>query len=151
VSIPELCIKRPIMISLVMIGILAFGLLAYVKLPVSDLPSVDFPTISVTTSLPGASPETMASSVATPLEKVFSTIPGVSSMTSTSSLGTTSITLQFDLDRNIDDAALDVQSAISSALRGFAQPAFLSQGEPFGITRALPGAVLKDDAALQSG
>jgi HAE1 family hydrophobic/amphiphilic exporter-1 len=105
------------MISLIMIGILAFGMLAYVKLPVSDLPSVDFPTISVNTSLPGASPETMASSVATPLEKVFSTIPGVSSMTSTSSLGSTNITLQFDLDRNIDDAALDVQSAISSAMR----------------------------------
>ena len=116
-SIPELCIRRPVMITLVMLGTLAFGLLAYLKLPVSDLPTVDFPTISVSTNLPGASPETMASSVATPLEKAFSTIPGIDSMTSSSSLGSTNITLQFDLSRHIDDAALDVQSAISSALR----------------------------------
>jgi hydrophobe/amphiphile efflux-1 (HAE1) family protein len=116
-TIPELCIRRPVMTSLVMIGILGFGLLAYFKLPVNDLPNVDFPTISVSASLPGASPETMASSVATPLEKQFSTIAGIDSMTSVSALGTTSITIQFKLDRDIDGAALDVQTAISSALR----------------------------------
>jgi HAE1 family hydrophobic/amphiphilic exporter-1 len=111
----ELFIRRPVMTTLVMTGVLLFGLLAYFKLPVSDLPSVDFPTIQVSANLPGASPETMASSVATPLEKQFSTIAGIDSMTSSSALGTTSITLQFNLSRNIDAAALDVQSAISSA------------------------------------
>ncbi|HEV7868145.1 MAG TPA: efflux RND transporter permease subunit [Chthoniobacteraceae bacterium] len=116
-SVPELCIRRPVMTTLVMLGLVAFGLLAYRQLPVSDLPSVDFPTISVSASLPGASPETMAASVATPLEKQFSTIAGIDSMTSTSGLGSTSITLQFALDRNIDDAALDVQTAISTASR----------------------------------
>jgi HAE1 family hydrophobic/amphiphilic exporter-1 len=116
-SVPELCIRRPVMTTLIMIGLVAFGLLAYQQLPVSDLPSVDFPTISVTANLPGASPDTMASSVATPLEKQFSTIAGIDSMVSSSGLGSTSITLQFSLDRNIDDAALDVQTAISSASR----------------------------------
>src|SRR5688572_25398688 len=116
-TLPELCIRRPVMTSLVMLGILGFGLLAYVKLPVNDLPTVDFPTISVSASLPGASPETMASSVATPLEKQFSTIAGIDSMTSLSALGTTRITIQFKLDRDIDGAALDVQSAIASASR----------------------------------
>ena len=116
-SIPELCIRRPVMTTLVMLGILGFGLLAYNRLPVSDLPNVDFPTISVTANLPGASPENMASSVATPLEKSFSTIAGVDSMTSTSALGTSNVTIQFNLKRNIDDAALDVQSAISSAMK----------------------------------
>jgi HAE1 family hydrophobic/amphiphilic exporter-1 len=116
-TIPELCIRRPVMTSLVMLGILGFGLLSYVKLAVNDLPSVDFPTISVSASLPGASPETMASSVATPLEKQFSTIAGIDSMTSLSALGTTTVTIQFKLDRNIDGAALDVQSAIATALR----------------------------------
>jgi HAE1 family hydrophobic/amphiphilic exporter-1 len=114
---PELCIRRPVMTSLVMMGILGFGLLAYFKLPVNDLPNVDFPTISVSASLPGASPETMASSVATPLEKQFSTIAGIDSMTSVSALGSTSITIQFKLDRDIDGAALDVQTAIASAQR----------------------------------
>jgi HAE1 family hydrophobic/amphiphilic exporter-1 len=116
-SIPELCIRRPVMTTLVMIGLVGFGLLAYRQLPVSDLPTVDFPTISVTASLPGASPETMAASVATPLEKQFSTIAGIDSMVSSSGLGSTSITIQFALTRNIDDAALDVQTAISTALR----------------------------------
>ena len=116
-SVPELCIRRPVMTTLVMLGLMAFGILAYRILPVSDLPSVDFPTISVSASLPGASPETMASSVATPLEKQFSTIAGIDSMVSTSSLGSTSVTLQFALSRDIDAAALDVQTAISSALR----------------------------------
>ncbi|MDB6152077.1 MAG: efflux transporter [Chthoniobacteraceae bacterium] len=116
-SIPELCIRRPVMTTLIMIGLVAFGLLAYRQLPVSDLPTVDFPTISVTATLPGASPETMAASVATPLEKQFSTIAGIDSMDSSSGLGTTSITIQFALNRNIDAAALDVQTAISTASR----------------------------------
>ncbi len=115
-SLPELCIRRPVMTTLVMLGILLAGGMAYFKLPVSDLPNVDFPTIAVSAQLPGASPETMASSVATPLEKQFSTIAGIDSMTSVSSLGSTRVTLQFALDRPIDDAALDVQSAISTAL-----------------------------------
>jgi HAE1 family hydrophobic/amphiphilic exporter-1 len=108
-------IRRPVMTSLVMLAILLFGLLGYKYLAVSDLPNVDFPTIQVSAGLPGANPETMASSVATPLEKQFTTIAGLNSMTSTSSLGRTSITLQFDLSRNLDSAALDVQSAIAAA------------------------------------
>ncbi len=114
-SISETFIKRPIMTTLVMAAILIFGIFAYRLLPVSDLPNVDFPTIQVNASLPGASPETMASSVATPLEKQFSTIAGIDSMTSTNSLGSTSITIQFNLSRSLDGAALDVQSAISKA------------------------------------
>ncbi|HEY7897791.1 MAG TPA: efflux RND transporter permease subunit, partial [Gemmatimonadaceae bacterium] len=105
------------MTTLVMIAILFFGVVSYQRLPVSDLPSVDFPTISVNASLPGASPETMASAVATPLEKQFSTIAGIDNMTSTSQLGSTSITIQFTLDRNIDAAAQDVNAAISQTLR----------------------------------
>jgi HAE1 family hydrophobic/amphiphilic exporter-1 len=116
-----LFIRRPVMTTLVMAGILIFGLVAYRQLPVSDLPAVDYPTISVNASLPGASPETMASSVATPLEKQFSTIAGVQTMTSTSSQGGTSITLQFALSRNIDAAAQDVQAAISQAVRQLPQ------------------------------
>ncbi len=108
-------IRRPIMTSLVMVAILLFGILGYRDLAVSDLPNVDFPTIQVSAGLPGASPETMASSVATPLEKQFTTIAGLDSMTSTSSLGNTQITLQFNLSRNLDSAALDVQSSISAA------------------------------------
>src|SRR5581483_3554150 len=102
-------------------GILVFGLMAYRRLPVSDLPNVDFPTINVNATLPGASPETMASAVATPLEKQFSTIAGLEQMTSTSSLGQTNITLQFSLDRDIDAAAQDVQAAISKTLRQLPQ------------------------------
>ena len=105
------------MTTLVMVSILGAGVLAYVRLPVSDLPNVDFPTINVSAGLPGADPETMASSVAMPLEKEFSTIAGIESMTSTSSLGATSITIQFDLSRDIDAAAQDVQAAISQAQR----------------------------------
>lgn len=116
-SLTEPFVRRPIMTTLVMVSILGAGLLAYFRMPVSDLPSVDFPTISVSASLPGANPETMASSVATPLEKEFSTIAGIDSMTSTSALGTTTITLQFDLSRDIDAAAQDVQAAISQAQR----------------------------------
>src|SRR4051812_37082839 len=105
------------MTTLVMIGILVFGVVAYRLLPVSDLPNVDFPTIQVSANLPGASPETMATAVATPLEKQFSTIPALDSMTSTSGIGQSQITLQFTLDRGIDAAALDVQAAISAALK----------------------------------
>src|SRR5579872_2337289 len=109
----QLFIRRPITTTLIMAAILLFGIFAYRLLPVSDLPNVDFPTIQVSASLPGASPETMASAVALPLEKQFSTIAGVDSMTSSSALGSTSITLQFTLDRNIDAAAQDVQSMIA--------------------------------------
>jgi hydrophobic/amphiphilic exporter-1 (mainly G- bacteria), HAE1 family len=115
VNITELFIRRPVMTTLVMIGIVLFGIVAYRSLPVSDLPNVDFPTIQVNAALPGANPETMASAVATPLERQFSTIAGLDSMTSTSALGTTSVTLQFALDRSIDGAAQDVQSAITTA------------------------------------
>ena len=116
-SLTDPFVRRPIMTTLVMISILGAGVLAYFRLPVSDLPNVDFPTINVSASLPGAEPETMASSVATPLEKQFSTIAGIESMTSMSSLGSTSITVQFELSRNIDAAAQDVQAAISQAQR----------------------------------
>ncbi len=111
----ELFIRRPVMTTLAMLAILLFGILGYRNLPVSDLPNVDFPTILVTANLPGASPETMASSVATPLEKQFSTIAGVDSMNSSSGLGLTQITLTFALDRNIDAAAQDVQAMITKA------------------------------------
>ncbi len=113
----SLFIRRPVMTTLVMLAILVAGVLGYRLLPVSDLPNVDFPTISVSASLPGASPETMASAVATPLEKQFSTIAGIDNMTSTSGLGSTSITIQFALNRNIDAAAQDVQAAIAVAQR----------------------------------
>lgn len=116
-SIAELFIKRPVMTTLVMMAILLFGWIGYVLLPVSDLPNVDFPTIVVSASLPGASPKTMSSAVAMPLEREFSTIAGVDSMTSVSSRGSTSITLQFSLSRNIDAAAQDVQTMISKAGR----------------------------------
>ena len=114
-NISEPYIRRPVMTTLMMAAILLFGMMAYRLLPVSDLPNVDFPVIVVTANLPGASPQTMAASVATPLEKQFSTISGVDSMTSTSSTGSTLITLQFNLSRDIDAAAQDVQSAISKA------------------------------------
>ena len=113
---PEFFIRRPVLTTLLMAAILVFGLMAYRLLPVSDLPNVDFPTIQVSASLPGASPETMASAVATPLEKQFTTIAGIDSMTSSSALGLTQITIQFSLDRNIDAAAQDVQAAITKVL-----------------------------------
>lgn len=116
-SFSSLFIRRPILTTLAMAAIVLFGVLGFKKLPVNDLPSVDFPTISVSASLPGANPATMASAVATPLERQFATIAGISSMNSTSTLGSTSITLQFDLSRDIDAAAQDVQTAISSASR----------------------------------
>jgi HAE1 family hydrophobic/amphiphilic exporter-1 len=116
-NLPELCIRRPVMTTLLMAAFMIFGVAGYRQLPVSALPKVDFPTISVTAKLPGASPEIMGSSVATPIEKQFANIAGISSMTSTSVLGSTQIILQFDLNRGIDGAALDVQSALSIAQR----------------------------------
>jgi HAE1 family hydrophobic/amphiphilic exporter-1 len=113
----ELFIRRPVMTTLVMSGVLLFGILGYSLLPVSDLPNVDYPVISVSASLPGASPETMASAVATPLEKQFTTIAGLDAMTSSSAQGNSSITLQFTLQRDIDAAAQDVQAAIAKTLR----------------------------------
>jgi hydrophobe/amphiphile efflux-1 (HAE1) family protein len=114
-SISEPFIRRPIATSLLMLGVLVFGIGAYNLLPVAALPKVDFPTIAVSASFPGASPETMASAVATPLEQQFAALPGLAEMTSTSGIGSTAITLQFDLDRNIDGAAQDVLTAINAA------------------------------------
>ena len=116
-QLPELCIRRPVMTTLLMAAFLIFGVIAYRALPVSELPSVDFPTISVSASLPGASPETIAAAVATPLEAQFSSIAGLDNMSSVSARGATSVTLQFSLDRDIDAAAQDVQAAIAAALR----------------------------------
>jgi hydrophobe/amphiphile efflux-1 (HAE1) family protein len=113
----DLFIRRAITTTLIMAGILGFGLLSYFSLPVSNLPAVEYPTIQVQAALPGANPDVMASSVATPLEAEFATIAGINSMSSSSSLGSSSITLQFDLSRNIDAAAQDVQAAISRAQR----------------------------------
>jgi len=120
-NVTTLFIKRPVMTTLVMIGILVFGIVAYRQLAVSDLPNVDFPTITVSATLPGTSPQTMAATVATPLEKEFSTIAGIDNMTSTSSLGQTQIVIQFALDRNIDAAAQDVQAAIAQTIRQLPQ------------------------------
>jgi len=115
-NVTALFIRRPVMTTLLMLGILVFGVIAYRQLPVSDLPTVDYPTINVFASLSGASPETMAATVATPLEKAFSAIAGIDNITSSSTLGSTSITLQFSLDRDIDAAAQDVNAAISQTL-----------------------------------
>jgi HAE1 family hydrophobic/amphiphilic exporter-1 len=116
-NLSEVFIKRPVTTTLLMLGILVFGTMAYRTLPVSDLPTVDFPTIQVNASLPGASPETMASTVALPLEKQFAGIAGLTNINSTSQLGSTNITLQFDLSRNIDAAAQDVQAMIGRTAR----------------------------------
>src|SRR5712692_4898997 len=113
----ETFIQRPIATSLLMGAIALFGTVAYRALPVSDLPNVDFPTLLVTASLPGASPDTMASAVAAPLENQFSTIAGLESMTSVNSLGSTLVTLEFDLNRSLDGAAVDVQAAVTQAAR----------------------------------
>ena len=133
-SITEPFIRRPVMTTLVMAGILLFGTIGFRSLPVSDLPNVDFPTIQVTAGLPGASPETMAASVATPLERQFSAIAGLDSINSTSSQGTTQVTLQFALDRNIDAASQDVQTAIAAAARqlptGMPSPPTLKKVNP---------------------
>ena len=116
-SISALFIRRPVTTTLIMLGILLFGIMAYRMLPVSELPNVDFPTIEVSATLPGSSPETMASSVATPLEREFSTIAGLDSMSSTNALGLSRITLQFSMSRDLDAAAQDVQTAIAKAQR----------------------------------
>ena len=113
-NICEVFIRRPIATTLIMMAILIFGIAGYLQLPVSDLPNVDYPTINVFANLPGADPDTMAAVVALPLEKQFSTIPGVEQMTSNSGRGRTNITLQFDLSRDIDSAAQDVQAAIAA-------------------------------------
>src|SRR3954452_15087530 len=123
-NISSTFIERPIATSLLMAAIALFGSVAYNSLPVSDLPNVDLPTLLVTAALPGASPDTMASAVATPLENQFSTIAGLQSMTSTNTLGSTQIVLEFDLERNLDGAAVDVQAAITQASR------LLPQGMP---------------------
>ncbi|MDP2156238.1 MAG: multidrug efflux RND transporter permease subunit [Nitrospirota bacterium] len=120
-NVSELFIKRPVMTSLVMLAVMIFGIFAYRVLPVNDLPSIDFPTIQVRAELPGASPETMASAVATPLERQFSTIAGLDAMTSTNGQGISIITLKFALERDIDAAAQDVQAAISKAARQLPQ------------------------------
>src|ERR1700733_9750494 len=116
-TLSELCIRRPVMARLIPASIIAFGIFGFRLLPVSALPKVDFPTIAVTATLPGASPDTMAASVAGPIERQLSTIAGITSMTSTSALGPTSIIIQFELTRNIDGAALDVQTALTVAQR----------------------------------
>ena len=108
-------IRHPVATTLIMVAILLAGIVAYPLLPVAPLPQIDFPTITVSAALPGGSPDTMASSVAQPLERQIAQIPGVSQMTSTSALGATAVTVQFDLDRNIDAAANDVQGAINAA------------------------------------
>src|SRR4030081_1306023 len=114
-NISEPFIRRPVATTLLLVAVALSGAVAFRLLPVSPLPQVDFPTISVSGTLPGASPETMASSVATPLERQFGRIAGVTEMTSSSGLGSTNITLQFDLNRNIDAAGRDVQAAINAA------------------------------------
>ncbi|HEV7803993.1 MAG TPA: efflux RND transporter permease subunit, partial [Burkholderiales bacterium] len=114
-NIAEPFIRRPTATTLIAIGVFLLGTVAYLRLPVAPLPQVDFPTIQVSANLPGANAETMATSVATPLERAFSIVPQMTSMTSSSSSGTTQITLQFDLSRNIDAAAQDVQTAINAA------------------------------------
>src|SRR6187551_3124710 len=116
-NISETCIRRPVLTTLMTASLIVFGAFAYRLLPVAALPAVDFPTIQITATLPGASPETLAASVASPIERQLSTISGISSMTSSSSLGSTQITVQFDLGRNIDGASLDVQTALATAQR----------------------------------
>src|SRR5262249_31889961 len=154
----EIFIRRPIATSLLMFAIALFGVVSYRALPVADMPTVDFPTLSINASLPGASPATMASSVATPLERQFPTIAGVDSMTSTSSLRSTHIPLQFDLTRDIDGAAVDVVTAINAATPllppGMPNPPSVRKSNPsdypivfMGVTSAtLPMWVLDDYA-----
>ncbi|HYM04446.1 MAG TPA: efflux RND transporter permease subunit, partial [Stellaceae bacterium] len=130
-SLPELCIRRPVMTTLLMLSFVIFGMFSYRLLPVAAIPRVDFPTILVTAVLPGASPDTMASSVATPLERQFSTIAGIDSMISTSGVGVTAITIQFNLNRNIDGAALDVQAAMTAAAKFLPPPSQMTTPPSF--------------------
>src|ERR1044071_4869657 len=115
-NLSEVFIKRPIATSLIMLGIAVFGIVAYRALAVSDLPNVDFPTLNVGAGLPGGDPGTMASAVASPLERQFTTIAGLAEMTSSRAAGSTNVTLQFDLGRDIDSAAVDVQTAIAAVM-----------------------------------
>ncbi len=151
----ETFIRRPIATSLMMAAIALFGLVAYRSLPVSDLPNVDFPTLLVTASLPGASPDTMASAVATPLENQFSNIAGLDSMTSTNSLGSTQVTLEFVLNKSLDGAAVDVQSAITQAARllphGHAHAAHVHQGKPGRPAHPLPRHHFANAATVDPG
>ena len=152
-KLTEIFITRPVMTALLMIGIVLFGVAGYRALPVSDLPNVDFPTIQVSAALPGASPETMATSVATTLERQFATIAGIDSMTSSSGIGATNITIQFTLDRSIDAAAQDVQNAIAAASEeaaaGNAHAAVHSEGEPRRPADLVFDAVFADLGALR--
>ena len=151
-NLAEIFIRRPIMTTLVMAAILVFGIIAYRSLPVSDLPNVDYPTIQVTAALPGASPETMASAVATILEREFSTIAGLESMNSISTQGGTQITLQFSLSRNIDAASQDVQAAIARSQGRLpdrhARAALLPESEPGRPAHALHGGLLRHAGAV---
>src|SRR5262249_9727152 len=115
-KVSEIFIRKPIATSLLMLAIAVFGVLAYTALPVSDLPNVEFPSLTVMAALPGANPETMANSVATPLERQFTSIAGLDSMISVNSLGSSQITLQFDLNRDIDGAEVDAETAIAACL-----------------------------------
>ena len=115
-NISEIFIRRPIATSLIMLGIAVFGIVSYRALAISDLPNVDFPTLNVSAGLAGADPGTMGSAVASPLERQFTTISGIDEMTSSSSAGSTNVTLQFDLNRSIDSAAVDVESAIAAVM-----------------------------------
>ena len=116
-TLSELCIRRPVLTTLLTVSFIVVGVFAYRLLPISALPRVDYPTIQITATLPGASPEIMAATVASPIEEQLSTIAGITSMTSTSSLGRSSITVEFDLSRNIDAASLDVQTALTIVQR----------------------------------
>jgi HAE1 family hydrophobic/amphiphilic exporter-1 len=114
-NVSEIFIRRPIATSLLMLGLAVMGVIAYRALPVSDLPNIDFPTLNIGASLPGGDPATLASAVASPLDRQFTTIAGIDEMTSSSSSGSTNVTLQFDLSRDIDSAAVDVETAIAAA------------------------------------
>jgi HAE1 family hydrophobic/amphiphilic exporter-1 len=133
-NLSELFIRRPVMTVLLNLAIVMAGVIGFRSIPIAALPSYDTPVISVSASLPGASPETMATSVALPLEKQFQTVPGLQTISSTSTLGNTSLTLEFEEGRNIDAAAVDVQAALLRAQRALpddmTQPAVVPQGQP---------------------
>ena len=147
----ETFIRRPVATTLLVLTILIFGIMGYFRLPVADLPTIDYPTIQVNANLPGANPDTMASSVATPLEKQFATISGITSISSRSSQGSTSISLTFDLDRDIDAAAQDVQTTIARSLAqpaaGHADAAVVQQEQSDRHAGAVPDADLGHAAA----
>jgi multidrug efflux pump subunit AcrB len=152
-KLTEIFITRPVMTALLMIGIVLFGVAGYRALPVSDLPNVDFPTIQVSAALPGASPETMATSVATTLERQFATIAGIDSMTSSSGIGSTSITIQFTLDRSIDGAGCAERYCrrVQEAAAGDAHPAVHSEGKPRRPARLVHDAVVANLSAPGGG